>query len=58
MGNEFSVITRRLKKKIIEEDGTKLDFWSALGDNRDKLRDEDVVNIINDDAARGRSQMD
>jgi Leucine-rich repeat (LRR) protein len=50
MGNEFSVITPDIKRSIIREDGTELDFFTALGgNNAKKLRDEDVVNIINDD---------
>ena len=52
MGNEFSGITRHIKKKIIKYDGTKLDFCNALGGyngNVDTLRDEDVVNFLNED---------
>jgi Leucine-rich repeat (LRR) protein len=44
---EFSVIT----PDIIREDGTYLDFYGGLGGltgNVDKLRDEDVVNFLND----------
>jgi hypothetical protein len=53
MGN--SLITPDIKRSILREDGTKLDFFTALGGNGgiggncEKLRDEDVVNIINDD---------
>jgi len=52
MGNEFSGITPDIKRKIIKYDGTKLNFFWGLGGyigNYKKLRDEDVVNIINDD---------
>jgi hypothetical protein len=52
MGNEFSVITPDIKRKIIQGiigDGTWLDISGALKGKRKKLRDEDVVNIINDD---------
>jgi Leucine-rich repeat (LRR) protein len=50
MGN--SLITPDIRKSIIQEDGKKLDFTSGLGGyngNVDEFRDEDVVNIINDD---------
>jgi len=46
MGN--SLITPDIKRKIIQGDGTELDFFVAL-DVSKKLRDEDVVDFLNDD---------
>ena len=49
MGNTFS-ITPLIKKNIIGKDGTVLDFTSGLlGYDNQKLRDEDVVDFLNDD---------
>jgi Leucine-rich repeat (LRR) protein len=53
MGNAFSGITPRIKRRIIQKGGTELNFHYGLGGfkNPDKLRDEHLVDFLNDDAA-------